>query len=599
MNQDDGGRRLHVIALDQTVQSPQHCLDSLGTTSFAEPQSLTRHGAEYHGAEDTRQERHAHGHVPWRKERRVPDVGGLGWRTKSGHLLKNQAFFSQLSNVNKWDHPTHAGVNTWQEWHGPRTRTDADIMERLDKFDAMTQDEEARKLHVNTMRVETLDRFYNRKLNRSQYESASSWAPHQRARKEVHDSHDLLGSNMDEKPEGELKKVFTSKVMQMDRDGIRVIADRIQQEETWKHVWTQMEQERRQDIMADLQMRQAHTDMLMQMSGQPLREQETTHRIPQNCSDRTHDLAKPREMHKHKDVTRLTDFRGMVHADNEAALEAMEPGFGHEYCMKFRENATKSIEAGWPKPARAETPKRNLRKTHEQLAQADDVHKFAIPSSAVRIEKSATRRDDVTLKGHSKAQFLPTKAPPAPSQSKSLLSEDFSPATSMRDPMRSTHSNFLRTEPGTHRQPTEAAKHSTPMGQALGHAPPARRQYVYPVVVPASPMAKAQVRSCDDSANNSNGPSPKSTMRRNGSAPAFGGFASPASTAHDAHQTMRGFSPKSSLMATRQSSRQSRQAQKAVSSVCKELDEFEGKCQPVPVKSNFFNTPRKSATQGS
>merc|ERR1719359_928527 len=160
-------------------------MESLGSTSFAEPQSLTRHGAEYaHQAMDKRQARDDHGHVPFKTENRVPDVGGLGWRTKTGHLLKNQSYFTQIDKINKWDLPTHAGINTWQDWHGPKMRTDADMMERLDNWDKVTADWEAKKTFVNTTRVQTLDRFYNRKLNRSQYESSTSWAPHLRAKRE-------------------------------------------------------------------------------------------------------------------------------------------------------------------------------------------------------------------------------------------------------------------------------------------------------------------------------------------------------------------------------------------------------------------------------
>ena len=60
------------------------------------------------------QERSHLGLVRFRKQHMVPDVGGLGWRTKTGHLLKNQSYFPQ-TKVNTWDVPACAGVNTWQE----------------------------------------------------------------------------------------------------------------------------------------------------------------------------------------------------------------------------------------------------------------------------------------------------------------------------------------------------------------------------------------------------------------------------------------------------------------------------------------------------
>ena len=60
------------------------------------------------------QERSHLGLVRFRKQHMVPDVGGLGWRTKTGHLLKNQSYFPQ-TKVNIWDVPACAGVNTWQD----------------------------------------------------------------------------------------------------------------------------------------------------------------------------------------------------------------------------------------------------------------------------------------------------------------------------------------------------------------------------------------------------------------------------------------------------------------------------------------------------
>merc|ERR1712151_1491902 len=210
MHQDDGGCRGNTAFLDQKFKSAANNVESLGTTSFVEPQSLVRHEWEdAHNADEMRKERKDKGRVGWRKEKRVPDVGGLGWRTKQGHLLKNQAYYTQLTKVNKWDLPTHAGVNTWQEWHGPKMRTDAEMMERLDHFDKMKADEEARKLFVNTSRTDTLDRFYNQKCIRSQLESSTNWAPHLRAKKEFHDCHDHFFGDLDSKPEAELRKVFT------------------------------------------------------------------------------------------------------------------------------------------------------------------------------------------------------------------------------------------------------------------------------------------------------------------------------------------------------------------------------------------------------
>ncbi|CAE8631936.1 unnamed protein product [Polarella glacialis] len=106
------------------------------------------------------------------------------------------------------------------------------------------------------------------------YESSSSWAPHHRAAREVHSCHETFQSSLGEKPEKELKKVPRVVVVVVFVLAIRQITKRIQNEETWKVVFKQMEQERRQDIRADLQQRQTNTDRLMQMSGQPVVAQE-------------------------------------------------------------------------------------------------------------------------------------------------------------------------------------------------------------------------------------------------------------------------------------------------------------------------------------
>merc|ERR1712176_305561 len=214
-------------------------------------------------------------------------------------------------------------------------------------------------------------------------------------------------------------------------------------------------------------MRQAHTDMLMKMSGQPLREAESRHRMPNNCSARTEELAKHKEPRPMKDRTKHTDFRGLVHADCEHALEALYPGFGHELSTSFRERATKSCEPGWPPPPRAETPVRTRRRVDEE-AKAECLFQYGNPSSQTRSDSLPTlhRRDPNTLMNYSKAQFKSNAAPPPPDQIETLLNEDASPATSLRDPNRLTASNFSRTK--HYKQPTKAAKSTTPMAQALG-----------------------------------------------------------------------------------------------------------------------------------
>eukprot|EP00931_Biecheleriopsis_adriatica_P090868 TRINITY_DN64787_c0_g1_i1.p1 TRINITY_DN64787_c0_g1~~TRINITY_DN64787_c0_g1_i1.p1 ORF type:complete len:587 (-),score=85.99 TRINITY_DN64787_c0_g1_i1:46-1806(-) len=567
MEQDDGGRRADIIGLEQTMESPVHRMSELGSKSFVEP--LPRHAAEHAGRpQDKREERSHTGLVKFKRQPKVPDVGGLGWRTKTGHLLKNQSYYTQKSKQNLWDSATHAGVNTWKDWHGPKMKTDAEMMERLDRFDEEEAHWEAKKTFVNTTRVQTLDRFYNRKINRSMLESQSSWAPHHRARREVHSSFETFDSCMGEKPEKELKKVYTEPVLQRDREAIRQISKRIQNEETWKMVFKQMEQERRQDIRADLQMRQAHTDRLMAMSGQPLRQDQSHSALPNNCSSRSEELSQPRLPQIPSDVTKLTDFRGLIHADCEHALESLYPGFGHELSVGFRAEATRSMQPGWPPPPAAQTPRAQGKETREQqIKKGATVIKGSIPASSQRLSQVATRTNEDTFIRHSKAQFLKTVAPPPPRQSATVLHEDFSPNTTLTDPFRLT-GDFMRTEHSIH--PT------SPSHKAQESLPPPIRSTVYPVVVASHPPSpKFSSPAGHSKASHSQAISPMSVsqsqaMTRNASAPTMMSVASAGS-----------FSRRSARDAP-------------VNEVCRDLDDFEAQASTVPRISNFFATPRSA-----
>jgi len=567
MTGDDGGNRGHGIGLEQSVRSPVAELRSLGSTTFMEP--MHRHPTEDHAAADKRQERKNAGLVRFYPEPNVPDVGGLGWRTKSGHLLKNQAFYNQRPGINKWDQPTHAGINTWKEWHGPKTRADADAMERLDRFDQEQENLEAKKTFVNTTRVQTLDRFYNRKLERSQLESAASWAPHRHAHRQVHSIHETFEGGLDEKPEKQLKKVLTAKVLERDREAVRTIADRIQKEETWKMVWSQMEQERREDIRADLQARQAHTDRLMLMSGQPVRPGHLNHQSRSSSSVRGEELAKAKRQPKLKDVTCMEDFKGLIHtAHNEHVLEALFPGSGLGMSVEFRSQATQSSEPGWPPGPRAETPRRRRRRPAKgpppQEENEHSLFKPSIPVPRQRLERIGSRSDPDLLSKHAKVQFLPTTAPPALDQKKTLLNEDWTPSTTLNDASRVTGS-FARTDHGI--TPT------SPTSKAKEHMPVPRRSYVYPVIAESSPARSPASQHAPDQSTVSLQSSCKA-LRHHDSAPALlekrrKGTSESSGTSSDTHQA-------------------------PVTSVCQELDAWEANLQTVPGISNFFGTPRAS-----
>lgn len=552
-----GGRRANSTSLEQAVDSPVRRLSSLGSASFPEP--LSRSAAEHYHSNDRRVERDMHSHVRFTPENAVPDVGGIGWRTKTGHKLKNQTYFNMKPKTNLWDLPAHAGTKTWKTWHGPKMRTDANMMEKLDQHDQEQEEWEAKKMYVNTTRIQTLDRLYNKKLQREQLQASSSWAPHQRSRREVHSLLDTFDADLDQKPRKELKKVFTPMVLKRDRDAIRSISKQVQNEETWKMVWKHMQQERRADIRADFEERQAHTDMLMQMSGQPVHRRSQSQTFLNSCSQRSLELSQHREMGLPRDVTSLPDFRGLVHADNEHALEALFPGSGHHLSVEFREDATRSAQAGYPSPSPARTPRIDGATSNQEQAirREASLSKASIPASEHRLQRLGTRHDDDLVKEHSKVQFLPTVAPPPLNQCEQLLNDDFSPTATILDKSRVTGS-FAR---------TDHSKHPLSPSQTMEMLPPPTRSYVYPVMVPA---ARRTHNNGSVSVSQSSGSEPVRMLQRNESAPAI-------------------------LTAQKTSKkRHHKEGEKQVVAVCRELDAFEAKIQRVPELSNFFSTPRAS-----
>eukprot|EP00747_Dinoflagellata_sp_TGD_P165799 gnl/TRDRNA2_/TRDRNA2_187664_c0_seq1.p1 gnl/TRDRNA2_/TRDRNA2_187664_c0~~gnl/TRDRNA2_/TRDRNA2_187664_c0_seq1.p1 ORF type:complete len:626 (-),score=103.22 gnl/TRDRNA2_/TRDRNA2_187664_c0_seq1:98-1975(-) len=609
-----GGR--NDVHLEQRKASPLETVSSLGSGSFQE--SFRRHSAEHYvcKADDSRHERLDHGLVKWRTESSVPDIGGLGWRTRANQEIKNQSYYSQGSHQNLWDMPNKAGHNTWSEWHGPRMRTDAPMMAALDTYDSENDQWNAKKLWVNTSRIQTLDRFYNQKLRRTQLESASSWAPDRHARcEEVEARYQDFSTDLKAMPLKALKQVMTDSVLKKDREAVRQICNRMQCEETWKMAWRHMEQERRFDILADFQQRQLQTDILMQMSGQPVREKDTTHYIPHNCSQREEELARPKKADFMKDVTDTTDFRGLLHADHGQALEGLMPGYGYELYSEFKARATESAKGGWPPPGRAQTP------TREELGRADllkgkggsrslpslaqdslsmsssmsprtleflenqsgsPISKASIPTSALRLGASAGRLNDQVLMKHAMIQVHDTSAPPAPGQKDTVLQENWKPITTTQDPARVT-GTFARTDHGfvptlskvkggTRKNGEETADeyriiHRHPNQSDI---PVPTRPYYFPMLAKTSPKAKSPNLSPTMA-----GESPQGTpVRRQVSSPAL---LSPV-------KGRRGGPPKDTAS-----------DEPTTQAVCQQLDLFEASISPQPRISNFFAAPQPSA----
>mmetsp|Transcript_99914 Transcript_99914/g.317242 ORF Transcript_99914/g.317242 Transcript_99914/m.317242 type:complete len:570 (-) Transcript_99914:69-1778(-) len=524
--------------------------------------------------EDRRDERNCTGIVCWEVEHGVPDVGGLGWRTRAGHLLKNQTYYAAQPNMNLWDCPAHAGPKTWTTWHGPRLRRDAALMERLDRRDAELQERETKEKFVNTVRLQTLNRLQHKKVENQQRELASQWAPHRRARREVHKSFDMFTQELDSMPMKELKKVLPSAVLKSDREAIRAITQRIQQEETRKAAWKQMEQERHQNTRSDFEQRRAFNDMLTELAGQPPRPMDPNHKLPNDCSERLEEMARPAEPKQSKHVTERPEYSGLYHVDNRFALEARFPGQGHRLSVTIAERATANAQPGWP-PPRFETPHMGddggtiPPETLGTAAASWCVRRDSLPVSPQRLGNVSARNSIETQAQFATPQRRAAEAPPAPEQRKSLLIEPI-----LNDAL---HMGMDSTPREQHTSRSGDAQWSA--RSRVDVAPP-RRDFVYPVVVPAVEEKMAR---------------PDWRPRR----PVCSVGARPAASAAPRRRKEAG-TPSSASAAPFASARLCMpRVEPTVGAVCQALDEFDTALRPVPQLGNFWMTPRSEISSAA
>lgn len=542
--------------------------------------------------EDRRDERKRTGLVRWEVEQGVPDVGGLGWRSRAGHLLKNQTYYAVQPNLNLWDNPTHAGPKTWKSWHGPKLRRDADLMERLDRRDVEQLEWETKKAFVNTVRVQTLDRLAHQKVENGQRELASQWAPHRRARREVHRSFDIFTSDLDSMPMKELKKVLTECVLKHDREAIRAITKRIQAEETWKASWKNMERERRLDIRSDHEQRMAYNDMLEELAGQPPRRKDPNHRLPNDCTKRIEEMARPADPKPPKHVTQRTDYRGLYHVDNKHALEARFPGGGHDLSVELAERATANAQPGWPPPPRFETPHVADPEGTEfpqmpstaSTGGSSGLRQGSVPVSQERLDKVALRSDDEVQAQFATLQRQSSAAPPAPEQKKTLLVEplvndalhmglDFAP--------RETHTSRLGGS-------QESSK------SIVDTAPP-RRDLVYPVVVPTVEeqmvrpewRPKRPVRPAGVAARPTASADPRRRRQAKGTDNGTGALSAREPRSQGTGEAEPALAASTQLSMPR--------AEPTLGAVCQHLDEFEATLRPAPHIGNFWMGAARSA----
>jgi hypothetical protein len=203
--------------------------------------------------------------------------------------------------------------------------------------------------------------------------------------------------------------------------------------------------------------------------------------LPNNCSERVEELAKPKQATRVDDVTQLTDFRGLVHCDNQSALEARFPGKGHELSKVFRADTTESAKPGWPPPPRPKTPQGLGKQVKAEDQKKVDLKRGSVPASSQKLGVALSRASDAHLIAFARAQVEDNEAPPPPEQRKSIAYEKL-----VNDPLfMSEHASmdsFSNTSPTASISPVKTKQRDD--------RPPPIRSYVYPVIVPVSAKKK-------------------------------------------------------------------------------------------------------------
>jgi len=281
-------------------------------------------------------------------------------------------------------------------------------------------------------------------------------------------------------PTKELKKVMTDHVLKSDREAIRMICKRIQQEEDAKMAQQRLVQERSTEIRQGFELRTQYNDVLMQMSGQqPTREPRRGHA----SARRVQELAQPRPAPPVSNVTKLSDFRGLLHVDHQFALEARFPGMGHDLAAEAMREATQSARATVKQPVQKKQslspprtpPAKTMRRRSTVIEEGSLVQTASVPVTQDKLSKVAVRDDPLMQSRRASVQFQATMAPPAPH----LVGLQ---ETLANDPAQMDHIMTSRSSPKAGGRSSRTSERRTSQIEL----PPPLQPVVYPVVVEAS-----------------------------------------------------------------------------------------------------------------
>ncbi|KAF4667863.1 Peptide chain release factor [Perkinsus olseni] len=320
----EAGVRREVI--DELLERLDSACDKIKDTSYAENggPSLVRHS----DGDEARWDRILRGvgrrpnrPKAWRVSgfSSLPDTAGATWRTREGHMIKNQSFYGLPRSEISWNNPVRAGTQTWRFYHGPKLKADAKFTEALDRTRFNEHLWSVKKDFVHARREEQRSRFLAQTMLNRQLATTRSWIPQRRSRRELRNQ-ETAWRDLDTMPVSAIKQSITEKTEQLDSEGLQRICTHLQSERDWEDRWKMWESVRREDIMHELKRRRAFNDRLADLSGQPPRITWDSGTSLKSASGRTEELSKPRPRFYVPRVTSETDLVDLVCKDSSVAL---------------------------------------------------------------------------------------------------------------------------------------------------------------------------------------------------------------------------------------------------------------------------------------
>jgi len=238
------------------------------------------------------------------------------------------------------------------------------------------------------------------------------------------------------------------------------------------------------------------------------------------CSQRTKELAEPKKVYAPEDITEVCDYRGLIHADYQLALETLFPGSGAQQAMGLRAQLTPMAS---PKDSPKHERQANPEHVHARIKRASSMdfesdldstkrHMHTeLPVPEHRVSQAVFRFSPSQTHPCTKEQTLATTAPPAPNQIDLRSREDL-PQGKAHDRHRDTltersslRSSVLAAElsplstiqslsPASTKRASLASMEFDLNAGSVEHIPPLRKQYTYGVSSPVFKVTRQRTK---------------------------------------------------------------------------------------------------------